>query len=827
MASVRAGGEFNTCVHMCGVCPYCIFAPEPPGSTRRRWDVSDDFRRTFLVGLLSRCTNIHELESIGRMLSATSWTWVSYSRSRSPATAPQGPARGSCRAPRGKPLGVNLNEIWTWFSNSPDWMKSGYLYRVLSLCDVELLRMLSNLTSVLLVRQKRGFMQFNVTNRDPRQQNEEPEDPAFMVVPGSSKSISGVSKYRDFIRCLPVNLSKMILGLLDENTLRCCKSVGQYWQHLSEETLEEIKFRGIFNNQIKVMMECCRSNKTVNPSFANFVGVPVPVNDEEQEVIHSVFQKVMPFEAVYAKIKTKTVQMEERNVYCGAYFTEELLNQEDKHRVLDYKGGFLMAMSSKNLWVQLLHVASETKTVAVMKGHVGPVRAVLLCPDRDLLITAGCDATIRCWNMKTDRCDLVLNGHSGAINCLDVHTDRLVSGGKDCRVRVWSLHTGKRFQDLNFKHYSSVQCVKINRTTIYSSCGRGRVKIWNMESASLLKVIYAHKSSVKCLFFDEWHLLSGDSEGKVMAWSVSCEAAGCLMTFNHPKGVKSLTLTYLRVITGCSDGKIRIFNFVTGDCLRDITLGSESGPLLSLHFQEHSILVNTASSVQLYQFAKVSWDYTNPAQAGAGDVVPQDGSVSEGSAGFVRRFPRNSTERCGMTSQSPKSLYPNRGKPELLQKRCFLATPSKSQRKTRVCSDARKQSVIQSERAACERMRKRGPHHPPTGDAMLLRMGASQRALCADEVSLNMENNARLRDSWGPSTLSDPKQNLQSRLCPQQPSHDGDRRAKSCLPTLKRAVSQNMTYKPRRREVSTAPNSPKRHHSPHTTQPDRGKTLIA
>ncbi|XP_035997984.1 F-box/WD repeat-containing protein 10 isoform X3 [Fundulus heteroclitus] len=501
-----------------------------------------------------------------------------------------------------------------------------------------------------------------------------------------------------------------------------------------------------------------------------------------------------------------------------------LSRREDKRRVLDYKGGFLMAMSSKNPWVQLLHVASETKTVAVMKGHVGPVRAVLLCPDRDLLITAGCDATIRCWNMKTDRCDLVLNGHSGAVNCLDVHTDRLVSGGKDCTVKVWSLHTGKRFQDLNFKHYSSVQCVKINRTTIYSSCGRGRVKIWNMESASLLKVIYAHKSSVKCLFFDEWHLLSGDSEGKVMAWSVSCEAAGCLMTFNHPKGVKSLTLAYLRVITGCSDGKIRIFNFVTGDCLRDITLGSESGPLLSLHFQDHSILVNTASSVQLYQFAKESWDYANPAQAGAGDVVPQDRSVSEGSAGLVRRFPPNSTERCGTTSQSPKSLYPNRGKPEFLQQRGFLATPSKSQRQTRVCGDARTQSVIQSERAACERMRKRGPHHPPTGDAMLLRVGAIQRALCADEVSINMENNARLRDSWGPC---DPKQDLQSRLCPQQPSRDGGRRAKSCVPTLKRAVSRNMTYKPRRREVSTAPNSPKRHRSPHTTQPDRGKTLIA
>lgn len=38
------------------------------------------------------------------------------------------------------------------------------------------------------------------------------EDPALMVVPRSSKSMSGVSQYRDFIRALPVGLAKRILG---------------------------------------------------------------------------------------------------------------------------------------------------------------------------------------------------------------------------------------------------------------------------------------------------------------------------------------------------------------------------------------------------------------------------------------------------------------------------------------------------------------------------------------------------------------------------------------------------------------------------------------
>lgn len=38
------------------------------------------------------------------------------------------------------------------------------------------------------------------------------EDPALMVVPRSSKSMSGVSQHQDFIRALPVSLTKRILG---------------------------------------------------------------------------------------------------------------------------------------------------------------------------------------------------------------------------------------------------------------------------------------------------------------------------------------------------------------------------------------------------------------------------------------------------------------------------------------------------------------------------------------------------------------------------------------------------------------------------------------
>lgn len=157
---VRQDVANNACVHMCGMCPACVFAPTAPGSSRRLWKMSDEFERRFLVALILRCRNAKVLESTQTLLSATLGTWFTYARSQSPAS----PVDYSCGRPDPNldetPPGIDLNHIWTWFHSSPDWMKRRYLCRIFSLCDVELLLMLSNLTSVLLNRLKRGFMQF-------------------------------------------------------------------------------------------------------------------------------------------------------------------------------------------------------------------------------------------------------------------------------------------------------------------------------------------------------------------------------------------------------------------------------------------------------------------------------------------------------------------------------------------------------------------------------------------------------------------------------------------------------------------------------------------
>lgn len=55
-------------------------------------------------------------------------------------------------------------------------------------------------------------------------------------------------------------------------------------------------------------------------------------------------------------------------------------------------------------------------------------------------------------------------------------------------LSVWSLETGKHIEKCNFKHPAPVQCVRINATTVYSSCARGLVKVWDLEKTALIRV---------------------------------------------------------------------------------------------------------------------------------------------------------------------------------------------------------------------------------------------------------------------------------------------------------------------------------------------------
>ncbi|XP_073774886.1 F-box and WD repeat domain containing protein 10B isoform X3 [Danio rerio] len=739
-------GDFN----ICGRCQTCILSEQLHHIAEWINKAGWDSRKRFITGILVRCQSLQILESLQSVLQVTSGKDYTYARSRALPEDTMWSMDGG--GPDGKIHGLDVLETWEWFRKSPDWTKSKYVLGLLTLCDTHLLHMLGNLVRVLIIWEKHRFLQFSNSVKDSKSLKSicnqveldsdscDGPDPALTVVPRSSKSLSGVSCHIDFIRRLPVNIAKMTLGQLDKVSLSSCRRVSKHWQSLTEEILTEMEVKKRVKKQAMIFQG--NSTSKVNPVYAKICEVLVPISEGDKHFQHG---------------------------------GTSPRHTQSQGQVLDslYKG-------FKTEKIQL-----EERNV-----YCGVYNTSVLLE--------------RCWNLKTGMCMMIFHGHFGTINCLDLVGDRLVSGAKDCRVKVWNLQTGKCVENLKFKHPKPIMCVKMSETLVISSCSGGQIRIWSIQTALLIRQISGHQGAVLCLCFDQWHILSGGSDGVVKAWSTNSSFKKCLRTFQHPKEVLAMSFLFLRIITGCMDGKIRIFNFLNGDCLRVIKTNMKQCPVLSLHMHHNTVVVNTRGSVLMLQFAEVQWDYsaravrdlTEQFHVSPKNVPRSTERATQGGSSGLKSHPHHSknlsttnmqhaqvaqreSTRAAMWSKlqayshsrtsinlqsefitRPRSVL-SAGKPvsgyKGFQNR-VSHTPStatsSSDKKTK--NDIKHSVLSRSEKAVRERVRKRGPHHPVTPERILLRAGSSQQGHNSDPARSNMELNARVRDAWGPDACRQP-----------------------------------------------------------------------
>ncbi|XP_077022183.1 F-box and WD repeat domain containing protein 10B isoform X2 [Tamandua tetradactyla] len=398
---------------------------------------------------------------------------------------------------------------------------------------------------------------------------------------------SGFSKYRDFIRHLPIHLSKHILSMLDKNSLNRCISVSRHWAALAQQVKMDHSMHTFIQNQTAILQGTY--TRGIDPNYANRLSIPVPkvADDGTRMRVKSQRWRLRTktdynLWTAYQNQETLQVQMEERNVFCGSYNIRILSDTWDQNRVIHYSGGDMIAVSS-NRKIHLLDLKQVNQIPVEFRGHAGSIRALILCEAENFILSGSYDLTIRYWDIKSGTCIRIFNGHQGTITCMDLYKNRLVSGARDCQVKVWDVETGKCLK--TFKHKDPILATRISDTYIVSSCERGVVKVWHLATAQLVKTLSGHEGAVKCLCFDQWHLLSGSADGLVMAWSMVGKYERCLMAFKHPKEVLHVSLLFLRVISACADGKIRIYNFLNGNCLKVMKANGRGDPVLSFFIQ--------------------------------------------------------------------------------------------------------------------------------------------------------------------------------------------------------------------------------------------------
>jgi WD40 repeat protein len=133
---------------------------------------------------------------------------------------------------------------------------------------------------------------------------------------------------------------------------------------------------------------------------------------------------------------------------------------------------------------------------AVLHGHTGEVRALVVSLDGQLLVSGGQDGTIRLWRLPQGQEHAVLHGHTGAVRALAVSPNGqlLASGSADRTIRLWTLPGGQA-QAVWQGHQRGVRALAMGPTCqlLAAGCGDGTIRLWELwDMSPMLQVPLGH-----------------------------------------------------------------------------------------------------------------------------------------------------------------------------------------------------------------------------------------------------------------------------------------------------------------------------------------------
>ncbi|XP_027218189.1 transcription initiation factor TFIID subunit 5 [Penaeus vannamei] len=164
--------------------------------------------------------------------------------------------------------------------------------------------------------------------------------------------------------------------------------------------------------------------------------------------------------------------------------------------------------------------------VRTLLGHSGPVYACSFSPDRNLLLTAGEDGTIRLWSLQTWTCLVVYKGHVFAV--WDVRFSPygyyFASGGHDRTGRLWATDHHQPLR-IFAGHFSDVDVVQFHPNSNYVASGSSdrSIRLWDVLNGNCVRVLTGHKDVIDALAFSPCgrFLASGGGDKRVLVWDLA------------------------------------------------------------------------------------------------------------------------------------------------------------------------------------------------------------------------------------------------------------------------------------------------------------------
>ncbi|EPS71726.1 hypothetical protein M569_03033, partial [Genlisea aurea] len=217
-----------------------------------------------------------------------------------------------------------------------------------------------------------------------------------------------------------------------------------------------------------------------------------------------------------------------------------------------------------------------------LEGPSGAIEWVKWHPVKHFLLAGSEDSLCWIWNVDGDGRLRVFAGHGSSVTCGDFTPDgqRICTCSDDATMRIWDARTANIIHVVKGHpyHTEGITSLTINSDSTLALTGSsdGSVHVVNIATGKVVSSLTSHSDSVECAAFepssrgDNWRVATGALDKKLVIWDQQSTSPRCIC--EHEEGVACLVwLGRGRyVATGCLDGMVRIWDGLSGNCLREL-----------------------------------------------------------------------------------------------------------------------------------------------------------------------------------------------------------------------------------------------------------------
>jgi WD40 repeat protein len=217
-----------------------------------------------------------------------------------------------------------------------------------------------------------------------------------------------------------------------------------------------------------------------------------------------------------------------------------------------------------------------------LQGHTDWVTGVAIAPDDKLAVSASRDRTLKIWNVVTGQCSRTLRGHINWVTNVVLTPDgkTIISVGADNTLRIWSVRTGECLRVLSGQ-ISEITNVTLtpDGKTIIAACSDHTLRILDITSGKCLRSLGKEWNDNPQIGHTNWvtrvalasngeSVISASLDKTLRVWNFI--SGKCLKILQgHSSEVLSVSLTSngKAAISASADNTLRVWNLTSGECL--------------------------------------------------------------------------------------------------------------------------------------------------------------------------------------------------------------------------------------------------------------------